>query len=365
MDAMTIGVDLAKSLFEVAMVPKPGASAVTRRRFTRPQFERFLQFQAPAHVVMEACGGSHHWARVAQRHGHRVSLLPAQRVRPYVAAHRKNDQADAAALLEAVRNPQIRPVAPKTIAQQELLALHRIRTQWMSTRTARINALRGFLHELGLPMARGARTAQTTAIQLLADDSGAIPARLRRALRALLDEIRALEERIREIERELAQVAAADAVIQRLQQIPGIGVLTASALVATVGHIGDFRSARHFASWIGLTPSEHSSGTRRRLGAISKAGDIYLRSLLIHGARSCLVAARQATRRARPLSWRQEWLLTLERRCGFNKATVAMANKLARTAWAVWWHGTDFSNEHRHRRQRADAGAPHSTGNAA
>ena len=358
MNAMTIGVDLAKSVFEVVMRVHRSPRELKRRRLTRPQFERFLHAQAPAHIVMEACGGAHHWARLAQRAGHRVSLLPPQRVRPYVSPHRKTDHADAAALLEAVRNPQIRAVTPKTIAQQELLALHRIRAQWMSTRTARINAIRGFLNELGLPMARGARLACTAAAKLLADDAVSVPPRLRAALLQLRDEIRELEQRVHAIDRELAEIAATNIVMQRLQRIPGIGLLTASALVATVGRIDTFRTARHFASWLGVTPSERSSGTRRRLGAISKAGDLYVRSLLTHGARSCLVAAHRATQRARPLTWRQQWLLTVERRCGFNKATIAMANKLARTAWAVWIHETDFTNEpsrgadgrsHRHR----------------
>lgn len=341
MDAMTIGVDLAKSVFEIVSTGNRAGRA--HRRLSRPQFERFLATHPPAHVVMEACGTSHHWARVAQQHGHRVSLLPTQRVRPYVAPHRKTDRSDAAALLEAVRNPRIHPVAPKTVAQQELLTLHRLRTHWMTTRVARINALRGFLLELGIPIARGARTACTTAGRILADPTAPIPPRLRELLPLLLEEIRALDSRVDTIERALAAVAAEDVVIQRLRRIPGIGLLTATAVVGTVGHIRAFRKPRHFASWIGLTPREWSSGQRRRLGHISKAGDVYLRSLLTHGARSFLRSARHTARCLRPLTHLQRWSLAVQERCGHNKAAIAMANKLARIVWVVWARDVEFS----------------------
>ena len=344
MDAMTIGVDLAKNTFEVVM--RPGvAGSMTRRRFTRSQFERFLRSHRPAHVVMEACGTAHHWARVAQSCGHRVSLLPPQAVRPYVSFHRKTDHTDACGLLEAVRNPRIHPVVPKTVAQQELLALHRIRRQWMTSRTARINAVRGFLQELGLPIARGAHTACVTAAARLADPATPIPARLRTMLELLLVEIRDLEARVQMIDRQLAHVATTDPVVQRLLRIPGIGLLIATTFVASVGHIHAFQSGRRFASWIGLTPREHSSATRRRLGAISKAGDVYLRMLLTHGARSALRAAQHHRRCGRSLTPLQTWALDVAQRRGYNKATVALANKLARIVWVVWSREVEFSAE--------------------
>jgi len=273
MDATTIGVDLAKSVFEVAVADRHWR-LVSRHRFTRTQFERFLRSSPPTHVVMEACGTSHFWARVAEAQGHRVSLLPAQYVRPYVRRN-KTDRTDAEALLEAVRSGRIAPVTVKTVLQQELLALHRIRDQWMATRTARINALRGFLREHGCTLARGARTILARVTFLLDDASAPIPERLRHVLPLLIEEIRDIEDRIETIERALAAVAKEDAVVQRLMQIPGVGLLTATALVATVGHIHAFRTARRFASWLGLTPRERSSGGHRRLGAISKQGDVY------------------------------------------------------------------------------------------
>jgi transposase len=341
MHAKTIAVDLAKSTFHVAI--RLGTAAVMRRRFTRQQFDRFLRAEPPAHVVMEACGTAHHWARVAQACGHRVSLLPPQYVKPYIPHHRKTDHTDAAGMLDAVHKPGLHPVVPKTIEQQALLALHRIRRQWMTSRTARINAIRGFLQELGMPIARGARTACVTATVLLDDATTAIPLPLREALRALLDEVRDLETRVHTIDRQLAHTAATDAVVERLRRIPGIGVLTATALMATVGHIHAFRTARRFASWMGLTPSERSSGTRRRLGRISKAGDVYLRALLTHGARAVLAAARRRERAQRPVPALQRWALAVEQRRGHNKATVALANKLARIVWVVWSREVEFS----------------------
>jgi len=348
MDAITIGVDLGKSTFQVVM-REDGGRRVRRHRFTRPQFERFLRAERPAHVVMEACGTAHHWARLAQGFGHRVSLLPPQYVKPYVPHHRKTDRTDAAALLDAVRNPDIHAVTPKTVAQQALLALHRIRRQWMTSRTARINALRGFLKEFGIPLARGATTACRSAAGLLAEADTPIPFALRPALQELLREIQDLEARVQTIDRQLADVAAQDLVVQRLQRIPGIGVLTATACLATVGHIHTFRNGRRFASWIGVTPRERSSGERRRLGCISKAGDVYLRALLTHGARSALRAARYHAHRQRPLGHLQRWALAVEQRRGPNKATVAVANKLARLIWVVWSRDVEFCAEPPHR----------------
>ena len=340
MDATTIGVDLAKSVFEIALA-NTAWRIIGRRRLTRPQFERFLAAQAPAHVVMEACGTSHHWARVARRCGHQVSLLPAQYVRPYVRRN-KTDRTDAEALLEAVRSGGIPPVAVKTAAQQEVVALHRVRAEWMATRTARLNAMRGFLQEHGVTIPRGARTALTQIPRLLDDAAAPIPSRLRGVLARLLEDVRAVDAHIAALERELAAIAHADPVAHRLMTIPGIGLLTATALIATVGHIHAFRAARRFASWLGLTPSERSSAQRRRLGAISKMGDVYLRCLLTHGARSVLLAAHRTSSHGRGLTRLQQWALAIQARRGHNKATVAVANKLARIVWAVWSREVDY-----------------------
>ena len=340
MHATTIGVDLAKRVFEVAVADR-NWRVIARHRFTRPQFERFLRTQAAVHVVMEACGTAHFWGRFAREQGHQVSLLPAQYVRPYVRRN-KTDRTDADALLEAVRTGRIHPVTVKTVVQQELLALPRIRDQWMATRTARINALRGFLQEQGVSIVRGASAALAAIPALLEDADTPLPARLRHALALLYDDVRATEHRIATIERELARIAAEDLLIQRLMRIPGVGLLTATALVATVGNIHAFARARRFASWLGLTPSERSSGARRRLGAISKQGDVYLRCLLTHGARAVLLAAHRQAKTGRPLTRLQQWALTVRQRRGHNKTAVAVANKLARIIWAVWSKDVEF-----------------------
>ncbi len=341
MHATTIGVDLAKRVFEVAVAD--GAwHIVKRQRFTRNQFARFLRTTAPAHLVLEACATAHYWGRFAQAQGHRVTLLPARYVHAYIRRN-KTDRTDAEALLEAVRSGGLHPVPVKTVAQQELLALHRIRRQWMTTRTARINAMRALLLEHGVVIARGVHEALRVIPPVLADPAVPLPGQLRAVVGAVYDEVRALEVQIAWLERRLAETAADDPVIQRLLTIPGLGVLTATALAATVGHIHAFRRARQFASWLGLTPREHSSGGRRRLGGITKQGDVYLRTLLTHGARAVLQAARRRVRAGHPVPRLQHWALSVNARRGGNKATIAVANKLARVVWAVWHHDVAYA----------------------
>jgi transposase len=340
MDATTIAVDLAKQVFEVAEEAGQGR-IIARRRLTRTQFARFLSEHAPAQVVMEACGSAHYWGRMAQASGHRVRLLPPQYVRPFVR-RQKTDRTDTTGLLDAQRGDAMTTVPVKTVAQQELLALHRVRAQWISTRTARLNALRGLLSEHGICLAKGAKRVVADVCAVLEDAERPIPGRLRRVLGLVVDETRALEAQIRYLERELRTVADQDLVIRRLLTVPGVGLLTATALAATVGHIHGFRRARRFASWLGLTPREHSSGRRRQLGAITKQGDEYLRCLLIHGARSVLLAARRTAQTSRPPTPLQRWALAVSDRRGHNRAAVAVANKLARIIWAVWTRDVDY-----------------------
>ena len=341
MDATTIAVDLAKDVFEVAMA-NDRWRVTKRQRLTRPRFERLLREHPAAHLIMEACGSAHYWARTARQLGHQVTLLPSQYVRPYVR-RQKTDRTDAEALLEAGRSGGIPPVAVKTTTQQDVLALHRMRAQWMTTRTARLNAMRGLLLEHGIAIARGAQTLLRQVRARLANEDDPLPPHLRVVLRLTVDELHDLEDRIDAVERELAAVAGDDPVVQRLMRIPGIGLLTATAMVATVGHIQTFPRARRFASWLGLTPREHSSGGRRHLGAITKRGDGYLRFLLTHGARAVLRMAHRGARATVPLPRLYEWALAVERRCGHNKATIAVANKLARIIWVVWARDVEFT----------------------
>lgn len=336
MQSTTIAVDLAKNVFQVAVSCHPGKVAETHR-LTRGELVRFFAERQPAVVLLEACGTAHFWARQLEPLGHRVLLLPPSHVRRYVTRN-KTDQADAKALLEAHRNEEIRPVPVKSVAQQTLAALHRLRSAWMADRTARINLVRGVLRELGHPIPVGARHVVPQAWALLESADSEMSDPLRLALTEACLEIRDLETRLQAIEKQLEALAKQTPVVERLRSIPGVGLLTATALVAFVGEVGRFTTCRHFASYLGLTPRERSSGQTRRLGRISKRGDAYLRTLLIHGARAVLWAAK---RRQNPDRLRA-WALDIERLRGHNKAAVALANKMARIVWAVWSNDTVY-----------------------
>jgi transposase len=263
-------------------------------------------------------------------------------VRPYVRRN-KTDRTDTEAMLEADRCAGVQPVPVKTSEQQALQALHRVRTQWQATRTGRINVIRGLLREHGYPIPVGARTVLTRIARLLEDPTCALPMVLHQAVTALVDEVRALEAAVATIDRELARVARVHPAAARLQQIPGVGVVTATALVGAVSHIHAFRRGRNFANWLGLTPRESTTGTRRYLGRISKRGDGYLRCLLTHGARAVLLAAQRTARTApQRLTRLQQWAVALAARRGHNKAAIGLANKLARIIWALWCREADF-----------------------
>lgn len=240
----------------------------------------------------------------------------------------------------------IHPVAVKSEDQQAILALHRVRAQWLATRTARINQIRALLREFGVVAPAGAKRFMRDFLEPLERKHEQLPARVRRILLALWDETRELEPRIEAIEQELEAVAAQEPVVEALCRIPGIGVLTATAFFATVGNVHAFPSGRRLASWFGLTPREFSSGSRRRLGRISKQGDTYARMLLIHGARAALNAARRLDRAGKPLTHLQAWALRQAEKGHANKAVVALANKTARIAWAVWHHERTFDGDH-------------------
>lgn len=344
MDATTIAIDLAKDVFEVAIAPPRGQ--VEHRRLSRRQFASFVDaMPAGATVLMEACGTAHYWGRRCASRGACVRLLPAQYVRPYVRRN-KTDRADADALLEAHRAADIHPVPIKTLEQQAMQSLHRVRAQWQSTRIARINIIRAILREYGAPLARGPVGFRRRATLLLDDPAVVMPPLLRSELVTVVEEVQQLEARIAAVDRRLARVAREHPIAARLQQIPGIGVLTATALVGSVPHIHGFRRGRQFASWLGLTPRESSSGTRYTRRGISKRGDVYLRCLLAHGSRAVLRAAlhRPPTR---ALTRFEHWALVIADRRGRNRATMAIANKLARFIWAVWTREEDFEAQRR------------------
>jgi transposase len=294
---------------------------------------------------MEACASAHFWARHLRSLGHDVVLLPPHYVRPYIRRN-KTDRTDCEALLEALRCASIHPVSIKSEAQQAILALHRMRSQWMATRTARINTLRGLLSEFGLSRPAGASRFLRELPQILDEQEEPLPARVRHLAQLALQEIRTLEESMRVVEAELEQVMRELPTLEALRQIPGIGVLTATAMYASVGNVHAFRSGRHLASWLGLTPTESSSGSRRRLGRISKQGDPYLRMLLIHGARSALLVAEKRRRSGQRLTRLQTWVLARADTGHRNRAAVALANKMARVIWALWRHERRFDGDY-------------------
>ncbi len=333
----TIAVDLAKSVFEIAVSDRAGRVS-EQHRLSRGAFLRFFVQRPRATVLMEACGSAHHWAREIRKLGHQVQLLPPHRTRPYVTGN-KMDRSDAKGLLEAQRNEQIQAVPVKSIDQQALSSLHRLRSAWLAARTARINTVRGLLREFGIVIALGSKRVVPRLQELLEDAESGLPDSIRPALNEARLEILELERRMRSIEHQLRVLARQLPMVSKLCSIPGVGLITSTALFAFVGDVGRFRSARSFASYLGLTPQEHSSGLRRRLGAISKRGDGYLRMLLTHGARSVLWTAKG---RKKPDRLRT-WALQLQERRGHNKATIALANKLARFVWAVWRRDMEFT----------------------
>ncbi len=342
MKSKIIAVDLAKDVFEVA-VANDNCRILERQRLSRKAFSTFLAAQPPALVLLEACGTAHFWGRTAQTAGHQVRLLPAQYTAPY-CRRGKTDRSDVEALLEAHRCNDIKPVPVHSVEQQTIQQLHRVREQWKHTRTQRINGLRGFLRELGFAMPLGAKLAQSQARQII--DDPVIPAPLKVIFSRMLDEIAALEADMVGVERQLKALTKTNADIQRLQTVAGVGLLTSTALVAAVGSPERFPDGKHLSSWLGLTAREHSSGTRRHLGKITKQGDVYIRTLLIHGARSVLTRIKTLQRAGKPLPRLYQWASALEQRVGHNKAACALANKMARICWAVWSKHIDFNPNH-------------------
>ena len=337
MNATTIGVDLSKSVFQVSLANAAGR-ILEQKRLSRAEYQRFLAEQPATEIVMEACATAHHWARTARTHGHLPYLLHAQYVRPYVRRN-KTDAADADALLRARRDPELKPVPVKSIDQQALQGLHRIRQQWVATRRQRITLARGLLAEFGISLPTGA-SGIVARLNTCLDQ---VPAVLVNGLTPVLEEISLLEARLKQLDRQLVGIAKANDNIQRLMTIPGVGVIIATAMVGSVADIHSFKRARQFAAWLGLTPREYSSGQTRYLGRISKRGDRYLRMLLTHGARSALLLAhRQATKGDQALTPLQRWVLDIEQRTHHNKATIALANKMARIIWVVWTRSESY-----------------------
>ena len=338
MHATTVAVDLAKSVFQVAVADEQWRIVETQR-LTRSQFERWFLNREIGLVVMEACGSAHHWARWLNSLGIEVRLLPAQYVRAYVRRN-KTDATDAAALLEAARASDLRPVRVKSIEQQSMLCVHRLREGIKEDRTACINRIRGLLAEFGLIFPQGVRELQTVLGDVLEDAGNELGTLARLTLQRAQSQWNELDEHLAWCDERIAAHSQANAAVKTAATLLGIGPVTASAVVATVGDFKQFRNGAQFGAWIGLTPRQRSSGGKNNLGGITKRGDTYLRTLLIQGAKSAVMTAH---RRQDKIS---QWAAALRERSGWQKAVVALANKNARILWAVMTRGEAFDVNH-------------------
>lgn len=335
--AITMGLDIAKHVFQVHGVDASG-SVVVRRKLRRSEVLTFFEQAEPCLVGIEACATAHHWARAIGALGHEVRLMPASYVKPYVK-RQKNDMTDAEAICEAVTRPTMRFVPVKSVEQQSVLSLHRARDLLIRQRTGLINALRAHMAEYGIVVPLGPSGRSLLSAFVEDEDFDLVPALVRTALLPLVDQIRALEAAAGELEAAIKAWHRANPTSRRLATIPGIGPLTASALTASIGDPALFRSGRHLSAWLGLTPRESSSGGKQRLGRISKQGDPYLRRLLVVGATAVLRVA--GSRRA-PASSLTAWAARLKAHKPYKVVALSLANKLARIAWAVMGHGESF-----------------------
>jgi transposase len=336
MKLIRVGVDLAKNVFQVHGVDR-SEKAVWCRKLRRENWLEVLRetVEPGCEIGMESCGGAHHWARQLQAHGFRVRLVAPQFVKPYVKSN-KNDARDAEAICEAMSRPHMRFVAVKTIEQQDLQAAHRIRAELTKQRTAKANQIRGLVTEYGLVASKELGQLRRALPCWLEDAQNGLSGRFRRLLDGLWRDLQALDERIAELDREITRLAQGDPLARRLQQLRGVGPITATALVAAVGNGAQFSKGRQMSAALGLTPRQHSSGGKERLLGISKRGDAYLRTLLIHGARAVIQMAKDKDDRL------SQWVTRLAARSHPNVAAVALANKTARMAWAMLRNGTDY-----------------------
>ena len=326
MKITTVGLDLAKNVFQVHGVDEAG-EIVVRKTLRRRQMIPFFRKLEPCLIGMEACGTSHHWGRELSGLGHQVKLMPPVYVKAYVKRG-KTDAADAEAICEAVTRPTMRFVAIKSPGQQSILALHRTRDLLIRQRTQLVNMIRAQLAEFGIVVAKGIQHALRLVGQLVEGAAPDIPALAVKVIVALAEQLSDLQVRIRHLDKELKAWSRDNATVKRLQTIPGIGIVTASALAATVADPHQFTSGRQFAAWLGLTPRANSSGGMERMGRISKMGDQYLRRLLVNG-----MTAQGRWVRRNPEA--HPWVVSLLRRRPAKLVAVAMANKAARVAWAV------------------------------
>jgi transposase len=334
MNATTYGLDVAKHVFQLYWVDVQ-TGEIANRRFHRDELISFLAQRAAGRVALEACGSAHWWARKIKALGHEVVLLHAQFIRPFVQTN-KTDAADAKAIWTAVQQPGMRTVAAKTEDQQAMLGLHRMRSLLIKFRTMQVNQLRGLLYEFGTSFRAGRAAGLAEIRARMTELEDALPGTMVSSLQDQLRRIDGIQQDIDQLEKQIKGWHKQEAACQAIAAVPGIGRLTATALVATIGDAKTFRSGREFASFLGLVPRQSGTGGKVWLGGISKRGDPYLRTLLIHGARSVMYHAKAPT----------AWQKAIQERRPANVAAIALANKMARTAWAILAHGRTYEKDH-------------------
>lgn len=334
MKVTLIGIDLAKSIFQVCGVNQAGKQ-VFNRQVRRARLMEFLIKHPDATMAMEACSGSNYWGRELQQRGFQVKLIPPQHVKPFVKGN-KNDRNDAFAITEAARRPNLRYVEPRTLAQTDMIQVHRVLDRMIRQRTALINQIRGFLNEYGIVVSRGKEKLLSAMPDLLEDAENGLTSSSRALYQAMYDDWRQINQAIDRVENVLKGQAKADEAAQRLMKIKGVAHKIATATLAHAGNGHGYQSGRHFAANLGLVPREHSSGGKQKLGGITKRGNRYLRRLLIQGAWSVVRNADNGDDRM------SRWAKQLIERRGKHKAVVAVANKMARIMWSMLYHRTEF-----------------------
>lgn len=338
MKLTTIGIDLAKNVFQVHGADDRGR-AVLKKQLKRAQMAAFFANLPPCRIGLEACGSAHYWAKKLQALGHTVQLIAPQYVKPFVKRN-KNDAADAAAICEAMTRPDMPTVPIKNVEQQAILSVHRARQGFVKARTAQANQIRGLLAEYGIVLPQGMRHLAQRVPKIIEDGENDLPGSFRLLIQRLLDHLKELDRQVGELEVEIQSWHRQDTASQKLARIPGVGPLTASALAASIGDVRNFKNGRQLAAWLGIVPRQHSTGGKPTLLGISKRGDAYLRTLLIHGARAVI---RTAERKPEA----DPWLRQLLARRNKNVAAVALANRNARTIWALLAHDREYQADYR------------------
>lgn len=323
----TLGIDLSKMSFQLHGIDRKGQS-ILRKKLSRKKLLPYIANIPPCVIAIEACGGAHYWCRKFITLGHSVRIIAPQFVKPYVKSN-KSDAADAEAICEAAQRPNMRFVPTKSIEQQDIQSIHRIRSQTVARRTAQANQIRGLLMEYGIIIPKGISYIRKSIPQILEDAENGLTVLFRELLSELYDEMIHLDKRIQMLELKLETISVNNQDCKRLLTIPGIGLLSATALIAAIGDVSVFKNGRELAAWLGLVPRQHSTGGTPTLLGISKRGDTYLRTLLIHGGRTVVRVADKHDDR------RNQWVSELDKRRGKNISAVAVANKNARIAWAV------------------------------